>query len=273
MNPSTCKSQQLTKRTPHKATMMILVRASTVITRGEGHGRAAVSRVATCTRSLSSVTTVQQESQSQQQQKLKPNYQPRFRSATRELQQHGCNALKPSLMVTSTDTDGSIITTSTSLLSIKAQSTIEKLQNQIRIDNSKDRKKYSKPLVSNRKANVLRKQAIVNNTYGTFDIETGIGWDSEWDKQIQYNKSSEIIKNNMISQSGVGRIRVLKPKLSKHYRTRDDRVKQIEQKLIGMDERIEQLYAERLKNKPTITFEYTYDQMVKAAGGLGYSKK
>jgi hypothetical protein len=249
-----------------------MIRTSTVLVRRGGldigsAGLAAIARTATTgTRSFSAIhsTTATTFSTVQEQPQEQPTlFQHKFRSAARELQQHGINALKPSLVVASVTTTDSTTATETTASALSSNmSSIELLQQKIRNDNYKDRKRWNKPLVSNRIANVLRKQAIVSNTYGTFDVNTGIGWDKQWDIALQYAKTSVADSEN---QSNVGRIRVLKPKLSKHYRTREDRAKQIEQKLVGMDERIEELYAARLKKKPHITFEYTYNKMVKGA--------
>lgn len=37
-------------------------------------------------------------------------------------------------------------------------------------------------MVTPRKANAIRKEAIIDGTYGSFDRETGIGRCAKWDK-------------------------------------------------------------------------------------------
>lgn len=147
---------------------------------------------------------------------------PRFQSAVRQLQKNGVDALKPHLAVNDAD------------------------------PTSYDRRHWRKPAISKRKIAVLRKQAMVDGTYGTFDSETGIGWDSNWDTELSSSK-----------QKGMGRIRLTAPKLTKRYRTRATRADKIEQRLIGMDDRIDELHASRQKLKVPDSFEKTYKKMMK----------
>jgi hypothetical protein len=111
------------------------------------------------------------------------------------------------------------------------------------------------PKLSGRKINVLRKRAQRDGTYGSFDAATGIGWDPAWDIELAVARPR-----------GAGRLMALRPsKKSERQRTREQRAKRIEEKLVGMDERIEELHAERIRNKPVRTVEYTYKEMMNAA--------
>ena len=106
------------------------------------------------------------------------------------------------------------------------------------------------------KTNVLRKQAMVQNVYGTFDTETGIGWDKQWD--IEMTISQKYRSSNM------GRIRINVPKGTKRVRTREDRAQKIDQNMIGMKDRIvQEIYVERQKQKILPTFENKYKEMMK----------
>jgi hypothetical protein len=94
-------------------------------------------------------------------------------------------------------------------------------------------------MVSRRVAADLRKSAIINGTYGSFDSTNGVGWDPKWDNP--------------------GRIPSLKaPKDHKRNRTREQRAVNIETKMAGMDKLIDDHYRMILKRKPEKNFEYYY---------------
>ncbi|EEC50715.1 predicted protein [Phaeodactylum tricornutum CCAP 1055/1] len=144
---------------------------------------------------------------------------PRFRSAVRKLAQHGSEALQPKAVI-------SLVT--------------------------KERV-WRNPLISNRIARTLRKQAIVDKTYGSFDAETGIGWDPQWDVQVAINKAQ-----------GQGRYPSIKiPKKTKRNRTREARALKIEANMVGMDERMEDIWKQRQASKPPKTFENLYKRNLK----------
>lgn len=147
---------------------------------------------------------------------------PRFQSAVRKLQQNGVDALKPAMIVT--ESNPALI----------------------------ERRLWRKPDISKRKAAILRKQAIIDKTYGDFDATTGSGWDSKWDIELESTK-----------KHGMGRIRVSTPKLTKRFRTREERATKIEMKMEGMAERIEEIYVARQNAKPQKSFELTYKEMMK----------
>ena len=142
---------------------------------------------------------------------------PRFKSAVRKLAQHGADALQPRVFL-----------------------------------NDAEQRVFQAPIISKRVAGVLRKQAIRNKTYGTFDATTGIGWDPQWDVAVALSSSK-----------GQGRHRIQPPKKSKRERTREARALKIEEKMEGMDERMEELWATQKANKPAKTFENKFKAMAR----------
>ncbi len=91
-------------------------------------------------------------------------------------------------------------------------------------------------MVSKRVAADLRKAAIIGGTYGSFDSKTGVGWDPKWDNP--------------------GRMPSLRaPKHHKRERTREQRAVNIETKMSGMPQAIEEHYQMLQKRKPEPTFE------------------
>ena len=100
---------------------------------------------------------------------------------------------------------------------------------------------------------MLRKEAIRDGTYGSFDAEKGTGWDSAWDVELA-----------MANPRGLGRYNALRiPKKSAQRRSREERAQKIEAKMEGMDERMEELQAEKHRNKPPKTFESTYKELMR----------
>jgi len=108
---------------------------------------------------------------------------------------------------------------------------------------------WRKPRVSKRVAAVLRKQAIKEGTFGTFDPETGKGWDPKWDS---------------LRQTGTMQLRP--PKLTTRQRTREKRAAKIENLMEDMDEKIDAHYK-KLKDSRTTerTFENWYKDLSKVA--------
>eukprot|EP00567_Pseudictyota_dubia_P013357 CAMPEP_0197444262 /NCGR_PEP_ID=MMETSP1175-20131217/9794_1 /TAXON_ID=1003142 /ORGANISM="Triceratium dubium, Strain CCMP147" /LENGTH=142 /DNA_ID=CAMNT_0042975025 /DNA_START=184 /DNA_END=612 /DNA_ORIENTATION=+ len=91
--------------------------------------------------------------------------------------------------------------------------------------------RWRSPLVSLRVANTIRKHAIKEGTYGSFDPETGKGWDHMWDKP--------------------GKIKSIRlPKETKRERTREARALKIESLLEQADEKIEKYRLEKEAQKP-----------------------
>lgn len=113
------------------------------------------------------------------------------------------------------------------------------------VDNSKI---WIPPLVSRRKAAALRKEAIQNGSFGSFVAEKG-GWDPSWDLELLGRTKGRFPS-------------VRPPKLPRHQRNREERAKKIEQKLVGMDDRIEEYYQEKHDSKPADTFENRHKAMM-----------
>ena len=97
---------------------------------------------------------------------------------------------------------------------------------------------WRRPVVSKRVANVLRKQAIADGTYGQFDTTTGIGWDPTWDLTLFQHRYQAY------------RIGGIQPnKLSKRQRNREERAQKIESNLETRLEKMEEYYLEKEQSK------------------------
>ncbi|KAL7567611.1 hypothetical protein ACA910_000207 [Epithemia clementina (nom. ined.)] len=114
------------------------------------------------------------------------------------------------------------------------------------------RELWRAPKVSRRRARVLRNEAIRNGTYGTFDKKALTGWERSWDIEMAISKPR-----------GEGRFFIRPSKTTKRERTREQRALKIEKAMEGMDDRIEEFYAQRIANKPVKNFEYRYKSMIK----------
>jgi len=118
--------------------------------------------------------------------------------------------------------------------------------------------KYWAPMISKRKAAVLRKTAIADGSFGTFDPTQG-GWDSAWDVPKQFH--------------------FLKPfKGHVRERTRPTRAAVITKAMTGMPDRVAKLRDDVNGRKPKKDFSF----MLKRIAGLskplsqkpsGYVKK
>lgn len=118
--------------------------------------------------------------------------------------------------------------------------------------------KYWSPIVSKRKANVLRKNSIADGTFGTFDPAVG-GWDCAWDVP----KSFHFIKPHR------GHLR---------ERTRPTRAAVITKAMASMPDKLAKMRADVDSRKPKKDFSF----MLKRIAGLskplsqkptGYVKK
>jgi hypothetical protein len=144
---------------------------------------------------------------------------PRFQSALRKLSRHGVDALKPALVAA---------------------------ENPMKDD------RWRPPAISNRVAKVLRKQAIRDGTYGSFQEAVG-GWDPAWDVELA-----------RVKPAGQGRLpqnRV--PKKPKYQRTREARALKIESKMEGMDERMDAYHVDKHGAKPARTFENLHKSLMR----------
>mmetsp|Transcript_7152 Transcript_7152/g.12831 ORF Transcript_7152/g.12831 Transcript_7152/m.12831 type:complete len:144 (-) Transcript_7152:136-567(-) len=99
-------------------------------------------------------------------------------------------------------------------------------------------------MLSKRVAAKVRKQAILDSTYGTFDATTGRGWDASWDKP--------------------GKIASIRPfKETKRERTREVRATKIEGLMEQMEQKIENYRSEIEAKKPIKNMEYKYKLAMK----------
>mmetsp|Transcript_9669 Transcript_9669/g.16140 ORF Transcript_9669/g.16140 Transcript_9669/m.16140 type:complete len:156 (-) Transcript_9669:149-616(-) len=116
--------------------------------------------------------------------------------------------------------------------------------------------KWRRPLVSKRVAADLRKKAIREGTYGSFNAQTGVGWDPQWDRKNNNTSSS--------SSSMPGSMHLRKPtKPNQQLRNREERAQRIETLLEGMDDKIENYYVEKQENKPVKNFEHIFKNLLK----------
>ena len=147
-------------------------------------------------------------------------------SAIRQLCRKGVEALKPQRVETKAVQVGSYIA--------KPSKTI-----------------WRSPVVGKRHANMIRKQAIRDGTYGSFDASNGVGWDPDWDLAL---------KPQQFKVTRYGRMHP--PKKTSSERNREERAKKIEQNLETRVEKMEEYYLEkeqsRIKDKG---FEATYKRL------------
>jgi len=144
--------------------------------------------------------------------------------------------------------------------------------------------KWRKPKISRRVANDLRKLAIRNGTYGTFNSETGEGWNPLWDAPERKAKEREafhtVLKNaaaeeqdnnndvdtdektffktievdDLLNMNNAGSNKgsissIRPPKLHKRERTRESRAQKIEGLLEQADDKIEEYRLEKEKKR------------------------
>lgn len=134
--------------------------------------------------------------------------------------------------------------------------------------------KWRKPAVSKRVASDLRKRAIRDGTYGTFDAKTGVGWDPVWDAP-QPNKKAILAHGNDdagamatidVLGSNPGLIASIRPpKETKRERTREARAQKIEDMLAKADEKIEEYRLEQEGKKPKPGIEEEYKRLLKGS--------
>lgn len=139
---------------------------------------------------------------------------PKLNSAMRKLCNFGVEALKPQLIKNS----------STRLAS-----------------------HWNPPSIPKRKSRGMRRRALQEGTYGSFDATTGIGWDPQWDVELAKHGGG-----------GTGRIRLRPNKKTSRERTREQRAQKIEKNLEDMDENIAQYHVDRSKQKPVKNFDYYF---------------
>jgi hypothetical protein len=97
---------------------------------------------------------------------------------------------------------------------------------------------WRRPVVSKRVANVIRKQALREGTYGIFDSNTGLGWDPQWDLALNVN------------QYKVTRFGGIQPsKKTSRERSRAERAMKIQDNLETRLEKMEEYYSGREESR------------------------
>lgn len=151
-----------------------------------------------------------------------------MRAALRHLCQKGAEALKPQKL---------------SIPAVQIGSHIAKPAKHV----------WRRPEVSKRVANSLRKQALREGTYGSFDKVNGVGWDRTWDL---------VLKNNQFQVTRFGGM--LPPKKTSRERSREERAKKLDEQLETQQEKMEEYYTEkeasRVQDK---SFEAEYKRLLR----------
>ena len=93
---------------------------------------------------------------------------------------------------------------------------------------------WLRPVVSKRVGNDLRKKAIREGSFGTFNAETGVGWMPEWDLVLKRN-------SHRVTRYGG----MHPPKKTKRERTRQERAEALDQILETRLEKVEEHYVEK----------------------------
>jgi hypothetical protein len=130
-----------------------------------------------------------------------------MRAAVRHLCQLGAEALKPQKVIS------------------------KSAQNKL---NVRPAEIWRRPVVSKRVGNVVRKQAMRDGTYGSFDVTTGVGWEPAWDFALKS------------TQHEVSRFGGIKPKkLTTRERNREGRALKLEEALETRVEKMEEYYVKK----------------------------
>lgn len=112
---------------------------------------------------------------------------------------------------------------------------------------------WRSPIVSKRVANTIRKAALRDGTYGTFNVETGVGWDPSWDL---------VLKNSRYNVSRYGGI--LPPKKTSRERSREERAEKLEEQLESRLEKIEEYYTKKEESRvQDKSFEAHYKRLLR----------
>lgn len=151
-----------------------------------------------------------------------------MRSALRHLCEKGVEALKPQKIQTQVVQVGSYV--------VKPSKSV-----------------WRGPIVSKRVANDIRKTALRNGTYGSFDTTTGIGWDPLWDLALKPNRYK-------VTQFGG-----IKPsKGTSRQRNREDRAKKIEENLETRLDKMEEYYTNKEQSRvQEAGFEATFKRLTR----------
>jgi hypothetical protein len=148
-----------------------------------------------------------------------------IRSALLQLHAKGIAALQPTKLIDSTSTSSST------------------------------RQKWKRPVVSKRIAKDLRKKAIREGTYGSYDPNNGVGWDQKWDEGLFGGKN--VGKVNWMEIRGF--------KDTKRERTRESRAKRVEGLLTAADEKIVEYRQKKRDDKPEGGIENVIKRMMRGS--------
>ena len=132
------------------------------------------------------------------------------------------------------------------------------------------RQTWQKPIVSKRIANVLRKKAVREGTFGSYNPETGVGWDVSWDSAKGNGKSSSIASSGNNTMDGMNNSNIpfmeMRPnKETKRERTREARAKKIEDQLLTADDKILAYRLAQQEKKPEPGIENLIKSMMKVS--------
>ena len=172
-------------------------------------------------------------------------------SALRYLHKFGVDALKPTKIPS--------VTNLSSTTSATISNNINDMISSYHPINKRQR--WSKPKVSKRIANTLRKKAIRNGTYGTYDPNTGIGWDASWDN---HNTNTPTTKSSLsCNNENIPWMEIRPRKETKRERTREARAKKIEDLLTTADDKILEYRLAQKEKKPDPGIENLIKKMMK----------
>lgn len=162
-----------------------------------------------------------------------------MRSALRHLAEHGAAALQPRKVVTKP---------------------VEVAGGKNKYTAKVSKEVWRRPLLSKRVANTIRKQAIDDGTYGTFDVTTGQGWDPVWDLTLYKNHYSAIRP---------GPFGKLQPsRKTSRQRTREQRATKIELSLQQNLAQVEEYYTTKEQSRVLEqNFESQFKRMLGKGGG------
>lgn len=132
------------------------------------------------------------------------------------------------------------------------------------VDPTQKRQKWAKPIVSRRIAADLRKKAIREGTFGSYDSTNGIGWDPVWDAKT-ITRGDDGKRIDICSNGKLPWMQIRPPKETKRVRTREARAVKIEKLLEVADDKILQHKLDLEERKPKPGIENTIKKMIEKA--------
>lgn len=181
-------------------------------------------------------------------------------SALRYLHKFGIDALKPTKIPSVTNLP--LSSSSSSATTATIPNNINDMISSYHPINRRQR--WSKPKVSKRIANTLRKKAIRNGTYGTYDPNTGIGWDASWDNHNNTTFNTPTTKSSLsFNNENISWMEIRPYKDTKRERTREARAKKIEDLLTTADDKILEYRLAQKEKKPEPGIENLIKKMMR----------